>query len=58
LQLSLDLQTADLLTLLLDFLESLVQLHLQIVGLDLTLLKVQTRLMLILLEVVLKLLIT
>jgi hypothetical protein len=56
--LSLDLQTADLLTLLLDFLESLVQLHLQIVGLDLTLLKVQTRLMLILLEVVLKLLIT
>lgn len=57
-QLSLDLQTADLLTLLLDFLESLVQLHLQIVGLDLTLLKVQTRLMLILLEVVLKLLIT
>jgi hypothetical protein len=58
LQLSLDLQTADLLTLLLDFLESLVQLHLQIVGLDLTLLKVQTRLMLILLEIVLKLLIT
>jgi hypothetical protein len=58
LQLSLDLQTADLLTLLLYFLESLVQLHLQIVGLDLTLLKVQTRLMLILLEVVLKLLIT